>query len=341
MIHTRLVLVTITLYSPLRWYLVSPIEFSRTNQLTEDMSFSASQATLGNPNFGLIHIDPIETARAFQSYLETASKLTGVALDDITVTVSVMPDDESTVTLVWLLEHGMRLFDAIVWLTAGKPSSHPLVVDPAMEVASIPSLHGIARAVFYCYFMLVVQARYPVSSKNSEKPKIPNFLKTIMGMDEEQHIYVEKICTFEPQKFDPTWAKYVKFQGFGREVLSRFGLGVAGYRMFGPFALYQPKAGLTTELRTAFEFAKKIATSAPTWDVHPLTRNPTVLTKRGNLNKNLNNLLLECFTDAQLKEMESAKVIYRYPVKEPTHRNYTQWTSDDDISGTSSIFADL
>jgi hypothetical protein len=305
------------------------------------MPFTATTAILGNPQFGLIHIDPEETAKAFQVYLETASKLTGVSLDDITVTVSQAPPASDKITLTWLLEHGMKLFDAVVWLTANKPTSHPLKEDPAMDVKNIPSLHDVARAVFYCYFMLVVQARYPVSRNNTEKPKIPNFLKTIMGMDEEQHVFVERICTFEPQKFDPSWAKFVQFKGFGREVLSRFGLGVAGYRMFGPFSLYKPKEGLSEELKNAFEFAKNIAVSEPTWDIHPLTRNPAVLTKRGNLNKNLNNLLLECFTDEQLKEMETAKVIYAYPKVEPTHRNYTQWKMEDDISGTSKIFVGL
>lgn len=331
----------ISLYSPYRWYLPSPIYPSPRLYPSVTMPFTATQSVLGTPDFGLIHIDPEETAKSFQVYLETASKLTGVSLDDITVTVSTEPPSLDKVNLTWLLKHGMRLFDAIVWLTAGKPTSHPLRADPAMNVAEIPSMHDVARAVFYCYFMLVVQARYPVSKNNAEKPKIPNFLQTIMGMDADQHVYVERICSFEPQKFDPTWVKYVRFQGFGREVLSRFGLGVAGYRMFGPFALYKPKDNLSPEIKRAFEFAKKLATSEPTWDVHPLTRSPAVLTKRGNLNKNLTNLLLECFTDDQLKEMETAKVIYKYPSAEPTHKNYTQWNPEDDISGNSNIFAGL
>jgi hypothetical protein len=302
------------------------------------MPFVANASVLGDPDFGLIHIDPEETAKAFQVYLETASKLTGVSLEDISVAVSEAPSAGQKVTLSWLLDHGMKLFDAVVWLTADKRDEYPLVADPGMNVKDIPSLHDVARAVFYCYFMLVVQARYPVSKNNQEKPKIPNFLKTIMGMDEEQHVYVERICTFEPQKFDPAWAQHVQFKKFGREVLSRFGLGVAGYRMFGPFALYSPKPDMRDELKPAFEFAKKVATSEPTWDVHPLTRKPGVLTKRGNLNKNLNNLLLECFTDEQLKEMETAKIIYKYPVADPNHKNYKQWTAADDISGTSKIF---
>jgi hypothetical protein len=302
------------------------------------MAFRPDTSFLGNPDFGLIHIDPESTAIAFQTYLDTASKLTGVSLDDIQRSVIKAPVNASTVTLVELLGIGMKLFDALVWLTAGRPVSHPLRVDPGMKKEDVPSMHDIARSVFFCYFMLITQARYPVSRHSTQKPKIPNFLRTIMGMDREQHVYVEMICSFEPQKFDPAWARFVSFQGFGQEVLSRFGLGVAGYRMFGPFGLYDQKPDMPAKLEPAFAFARNIAKSPGSWEVHPLTRNPNILTKRGNLNKNLGNLILDCFTDEQINEMVAAKILYARPEREPTHKNYQQWTAEDDISGSARIF---
>jgi hypothetical protein len=303
------------------------------------MAFSATATFVGVPDFGLIHIDPQETAKAFQSYLDTASKLTGVSLDDIERSVIKLPTDPTRVNLVELLGLGMKLFDAIVWLTAKRPATHPLMVDGGMKKEDIPSMHDVARSVFFCYFMLVTQARYPVSSREQDKPKIPNFLRTIMGMQEEQHVYVERICSFEPQKFDPAWARHVKFTGFGQEVLSRFGLGVAGYRMFGPFGLYSPKSDISQDLMPAFMFAKNIAKAPSSWNVHPLTRNPNILTARGNLNKNLGNLILDSFTEEDIAEMVKAKILYGIPTREPTHKNYLQWTPEDDISGTSFIFS--
>lgn len=302
------------------------------------MVFTADIKTIGVPDFGLIHIDPQETAAAFDAYLHTASKLTGVALKDINTNVGVELADSSKATLVDLLAAGMKLFDAIVWLTAGRPKEYPLRLDPTITKEKIPSMHNVARSVFYCFFMLVTQARYPAPKSAAEKPKIPNFLRTIMGMEEEQHYYVEMVCSFNPQKFDPAWAKFVKFEGLGQEVLSRFGLGVAGYRMFSPFGIYPPRDDMKESLRPAFEFAKKVAKAASSWDVHPLTRNPNVLSKRGNLNKNLSNLMLEAFTVAQLEEMEKARLIFRVPVREPAFKEYNQWSADDDITGSALIF---
>lgn len=302
------------------------------------MAFEGTPAFTGVPEFGIIHITPEETAKAFQVYLDTASKLTGVSLDDISVSVIDIPADPKNVNLAGLIGKGMKLFDAVVWLHAGRPVNKPLVKDVTMKVESIPSMHEIARSVFYCYFMLLTQARYPAPASASEKPRIPNFLRTIMGMEKDQSYYIEMICSFAPQKFDPAWVKFIDFSGFGQEVLSRFGLGVAGYRMFGPFGLYAPRSDMPLTLQPAFAFARKLATSAASWSIHPLTRAPSVLTIRGNLNKNLGNLILDSFTEEQINEMVEAKILFKKPIREVAHRNYLQWTEVDDISGSGQIF---
>lgn len=310
----------------------------RSSSPNSIMPFTADVRTTGVPDFGLIHIDPQQTALAFQTYLDTASKLTGVSLDNINRSVITQPADVRNVTLVDLLKIGMKLFDAIVWLTAGRPASHPLEIDPGMKKDDIPTMHDIARSVFYCYFFLIVQARYPAAPGIDNPPKVPNFLVTIMGMNKPQGHYVETICSFEPEKFDPAWAKEVSFRNFGRETLSRFGLGVAGYRLFTPFGVYDHKQGISQNLINAFTFARTVARSDNTWSLHPLTRDPNVLTVRGNLNKNLGNLILEVFTDEQIDEMVRSKMLYARPQHEPTQKNYMTWSPVDDISGTDRIF---
>jgi hypothetical protein len=301
-------------------------------------SFQATAAFLGNIDFQIVDIDPEQVAKGLQLYLERGSKLTGVSLDDIDRTVTSVPQSASTVTLVQLIDVGMKLFDAIVWLTAGRPVSHPLQADPSKKKDNIPSMHHIARCVFYTYFFLLTQARYPVKSSSSEQPAVANFLRIVMGMDANQSEYITTLCSFEPQKFDPAWVKYVSFTNLGQEALSRFGLGVAGYRMFGPFKVYKTKDNLTAEQQSAVTFSRTVAKASPTWDVHPLTRKPDILTRRGNLNKNLGNLILDVFTEEQITEMVSSKMLYKKPEKEPSYQNYLTWGPEDDISGTTNIF---
>lgn len=302
--------------------------------------FAATPAYLGVPDFGVIDIDPAQTALAFQAYLNAASKITGVSLDNIDRRVTTLPADSDTVTLVDLLKAGMKLFDAVVWLHAQRPKTHPLMADPTITPDKIPSMQEVSKALFYVYFMLLTQARYPVSKNTKEKPVIPNFLRSIMGLTEPQDHYVTTICSFEAQLFDPVWIRYISFRDFGQQVMSRFGLGVAGYRLFGPFKLYDHKPDMDPALRNAFQFARTVATAKVSWDVHPLTRNPNILTSRGNLNKNLGNLILECFTAEQIADMIKVKTLFATPEKDPAHRNYKTWTAVDDITGSSFIFPD-
>lgn len=302
------------------------------------MVLKADKNTLGVPDFKIIDIDPTEVAKSLQVYVDRGSRLTGVSLDDIRTSVSSLPSDPKTATLVDLLERGMKLFDALVWLTAGRPASHPLTVDATMGEDKIPSLHQVAQAVFYVYFFLLTQARYPVRTGDQNPPKVPNFLNTVMGLNEPQGHYVSLICSFNPVKFNAKWAEQIKFAGLGQETLSRFGLGVAGYRLFGPFKLYTPKPDLSEDLMRAVTFAQTVSRAKPSWNVHPLTRSPNVLTARGNLNKNLSNLILDVFTDEQIDEMVSAKVLFQRPQREPSQRNYLQWAATDDITGEDVIF---
>lgn len=307
---------------------------------TEKPYIMANQLTIvrGTPNFGKIDINPDEIAKCLQDYVTRGSSIIGVAKEDIDVRLVIIPTGEDKKNLTMLVKGGMKLFDAIAYLSFPESDRPELINDNSRTVDQIPGMMEIAKAVFYCYFFLLTQARYPVSSNTEQKPKVPQFLKGIMQLDQGQETYIDKLCSFEASKFDPRWIKYVKFQGMGQEALSRFGLGVAGYRLFGPFKYYEVKKEIPQNLSAAVSFASSIAKSSPTWDIHPVTRNPSVLAKRGNLNKNLGNLILEVFTDDQISEMVNSKILYKKPEPEPTAKNYVQWNPVDDISGTDKIF---
>lgn len=302
---------------------------------------------LGNIDFNVVDIQPKIVAEAFQVFLERGSRITGVSLDSISTAVVKIPANGTKPNLADLLSVGMKLFDAVVWITAGRPTSHPLKENPAMKSDTIPKVADIAKSLVYCFFFLLTQARYPTFSAENDAelgrekaPKVPNFLEKILGMREDQSHYVTMLTSFPPEQFNPVWIKHVRFENFGQELMARFGLGVAGYRMFAPFKLYTPKESMSDDLRNAFAFARAVAEHEPTWDVHPTTRNPAVLTARGNLNKNLGNLILECFDDAQITEMIDSRVLYGKPVRDANHRNYKTWAAGDNISGNDAIFHD-
>ncbi|KAG5916888.1 hypothetical protein E4U61_003198 [Claviceps capensis] len=171
------------------------------------MSFPKSAKVQSAPNFGIVHMEPKEVALILQPFLDRGScrdrsKLTDeVTVDDISTRVLSVPDKPEQATLKDLLAIGMKLFDAVVWLGAEDKSGHPLRADPTMKPDDIPSKNDVAQSVFYCYFMLLTQARYPPD--DHEIQQIPHFLRISMGMNKEPSYYISKICTFEPRRMNP------------------------------------------------------------------------------------------------------------------------------------------
>ncbi|KAG5936387.1 hypothetical protein E4U60_002576 [Claviceps pazoutovae] len=268
------------------------------------MSFRKSFEIQSAPDFGIVHIDPKEFALIFQPFLDRGSKLTDeVTVDDISTRVLSVPDKPEQATVKDLLAIGMKLFDAVVWLGAEDKSGHPLRADPTMKPDDIPSNNDVAESAFYCYFMLLTQAR-----------------------------------------MNPDWIKHVNYPGFTKKLLSKFGLVVAGYRMFGPFDLFDHDAreGLSDNLVSAFTFARAVARAPASWNVHPLTRPrgpQDAITRRGNLDKSLGNLILDVFTDEQIDDMVKQRILFKRPDRDVAHREYLQWAAEDDISGTANIFS--
>lgn len=286
-------------------------------------------------SFAVIDVDPATAAGQLQQFVDRGSKLTGVDIGEIRVSV-VKTDCEHTVS--GLLEVGMKLFDAIAWLQINEPDRPPLTLDTSMAVMDIPTAKQVADAVFYCYFFLLTQARYPAWGASEANGYVANFLRVVMKYTEDQRVYTTRLSSFNIAKFDPKWIRHIHFAGMSQESLTRFGLGVAGYRMFAPFKLYEVPATVPPNLRQAAQFARAVALAPPSWNVHPVTRAPSVLTSRGNLNKNLTNLILAVFSREQIAEMVQAKVLAVDPVRQVGQINYMTWSGDDDISGVEQVF---
>ncbi|KAG6099838.1 hypothetical protein E4U30_005859 [Claviceps sp. LM220 group G6] len=305
------------------------------------MSFPKSVKIQSAPNFGIVHVDPKEVALILQSFVDRGSKLTDeVTVDDISTRVLSVPDKPEQATLKDLLAIGMKYFDAVVWLSAKDKSGHPLKADPTMKTDDIPSTTEVSESIFYCYFVLLTQARYPPD--DHEIKQLPHFLRILMGMNKEPSYYVSKICTFELRRMNPSWIKHVHYRSFTTKRFSRCGLRIAGYRMFVPFDLYDAREGLPDNLVSAFTFARTVARAPASWNVHPLTRPrgpQDAITRRGNLKKNLGNLILDVFTEEQIDEMVKHRILFERPDRDVAHREYLQWAAEDDISGTANIFS--
>jgi len=140
--------------------------------------------------------------------------------------------------------------------------------------------------------------------------------------------YANQLATFDLTRLDPGWVRYVNMAGLDQAARSRFGLGVAGYRMLSPFKTTRVRDDAPDHIKAAAEVAKSIATAAPNWDIHPATRSVAFLTRYGAINDNCGNLMLEAFTQEQLTELAASKQIFSIPVKKSHVNNYQHWTAN-------------
>jgi hypothetical protein len=291
-----------------------------------------------NPDFGIVDVSPVDLARVLQIFLDRGSQLTGVPLDSISLSVFSLPPNPIAATLTDLLNSGMKFFDAVIWLSAGRPNTHQLREDPSIKKEDLPLMNDVARSIFYIYFNLVTQARYPAGRYQAEKVKIANFLIRVMQMDQPQEYYVDMVCSFDIRLLDPRWIEFVNFQGFGQQVQSRFGLGVAGYRWFAIFKHFQPDTKGRQDLIDAIKFVNRINAAPYDWNIHPLTRPGEVIAQCGPLNGNLMNLALEVLSSESLAAAVDSRMIFSYPVATPQHNQYKLWNDQMVIVGSRPVF---
>lgn len=282
------------------------------------------KVNLGTAAWADVELDVNEVATILTSFVDRGSKLNTVSVDDPDTAVLTGADPTRMTNVIECLGAGMKLFDAIVWLKSNKQKA--LTTSMSLTAETVPKLAEVARAVFYVYFFLLTQARYPNVGTKNQIDQTPAFLTKILGMNEGQKHYAELICGFEINKFNPQWIKYYKSTRLGQEAISRFGLGVAGYRLCAPFKHQVPDAPDAEKYKDAIAFAAYIATSPANWAIHPVTRDPSFLTAVGNFNNNLNNLILQVYKEETIKEMVKIKVLYQHPVRDIRAKEYTTWS---------------
>lgn len=338
-------------------------------------------------NFSTIEFDVKNLALIFNRFINEGSRVHRLAVGDLTVyanpkgeftdiekdaTYEVELTDKAKTkltvakTLKGLMACGTKFLDAIVWLGLESkdrpmPMMHPMMKneDKTAAYSTYNNPSKLANYMFYYYFYLLTRAHPPgIASSGSNEP-VPKFLSGVLGIRDAPSEVADYLASFELQKINPAWIRHIDKSGLSQESLSRFGLGVAGYRAFAPFALYKPwfetkegelwleknekelKEGKVEDPRiykTAYEVAKSFAVAPADWDIHPCTRNPNVLKKYGNLNQNMGNLMLKVFSTEQLAEMVSARLIYAKPVYRAEHQGYKNWTDSYKFSGSKPIF---
>jgi hypothetical protein len=293
---------------------------------------------LGQIDFNTIEPEYGQLALAVQNFLSYGSKRGHVLIEELVIVSDVDPLPTRFVSVSEALKHGTKFFDACLYFTIPDERKPPIRILTDQNKPASREYGHIGEAIFVIYFYLLTRARVPARTGLDADHPIPRFLTNVLSLTQTMAHYLTLVAGFDIAKMDHKWIKEINMNDLGDEFRNRAGLGVAGYRMFGPFKSYTPMQGIAANLVSAVNVARQIATAPPDWDIHPLTRNPIILSNLGNLNKNLGNLILEVFTEAQITQMIDAKMIFQKPRVEPTHRQYRTWNIQQLIQLSNPIF---
>jgi len=320
--------------------------------------FTTVIAEVQRISFGRLDIDPSSFALVLQKYVHEGSKRHRLSRDDIEVFFNIADDFEGkeatnvqdfkglTVakTLPGLLAAGAKFMDAVFWLAIPEgdrpqPKEHPAPKAGTKQTFGTYKSHqDIARCMFFYFFYILTRARAPMQATGKGAEPVPQFLSKVLGISKGESEVADYLSSFSLENIDPSWVRHIDLKGLSQESLNRFGLGVAGYRMAAPFKLTVPDGPDVTKYQTAIDVATSFATTGADWDFHPSTRKAEVLTKYGNINQNLGNLILKVYTQDTINQMVKVKILFKSPDHNPAHTNFTRWSKDMKYAPTSPIF---
>lgn len=296
------------------------------------------------PLFDSISINIEHVAKVLQAYIIEGSKTCKVSAEDLSV---YAPEgvNSTNATVSELMKGGTKIFDAIYYCSL--PLSDRREPAAALPADSILTVDKVADALFFCFFMLLTQARPPAPGV-----QVGNFLKGIMGAEHPPEYYANAICSFNLSHVDHRWIRHINMNGMSQEAIARFSLGVAGYRLLtatfftssnAVFAstLNVTEAEFNTLKSLAAENAKRLQSlceKGASWELHPTTRSPVVLSRFKSLNKAISDMLCFLFNDATLKIMVDQKVIFSRPQPNAANRNWRSWNDSSFMMDLTPIF---
>jgi len=226
---------------------------------------------------------------------------------------------------------GTKLFDALYYF-ALESARRPVTKAGKDGSADIGKTVVTAKKrLLWAALFIMLRGAYPESKTGTLGADVPAFLKNICGMVETPAATAEALASFPLTNINPGWVRAIKWDVMAPAIRQRLALGLAGYRALGPFRYYPCKPGVSKEVQDAYDWVEVVCSKAPDYAILSATRSATMIAKLGSWNHALGNLALECFTDAQLTEMVTIRLIFAKPTADPRYASWRSWVAGGEL----------
>jgi hypothetical protein len=229
------------------------------------------------------------------------------------------------------IKWGTKFFDAIYYF-ALESSLRPGITTGAIIGGDVNAAVMLTKKrLLWTAIFLMLRGSYPESTGMTTGSDIPAFLVNICGMNESPSDCAAGLASFNLGSISPLWIREIKWAQFAAPIRQRLGLGLAGYRALTPFKMYECKESASAEAKAAFEWVRRITQAPADYAILSCTRDAALISKLGSWNAALGNLSLECFSREDLAEMESVRILFQIPTRDPRADTWRAWVSGGDL----------
>jgi len=209
-----------------------------------------------------IKLDVNELGARINELIEDVGKLGVVSVGDLQVYANA--EGAPPKTIVEAMENGTLFFDAVYYFANDTGTDVTLMpkVDTGMTKDQL--ITTAKQRLLWTALFLMLRGSYPESVGNDVGRDVPAFLRNICGMNESPANVAQGLASFDLKKIEPVWIRGITWSTFAAAIKQRLGLGLAGYRMLGPFKLYPCRADAPDEAKEAYEWVRAIAVESLT-----------------------------------------------------------------------------
>jgi len=293
---------------------------------------------LGDINFSGILLDGQAMAVALQQFVLQGSQRSRLEIADLDIISRTDPPPAAYHTVAEAIEGGTRLFDALAYFAL------PAAARPQPEYEALdgddadPTMQEISSAVFFCYFWFLIRGSMPPHEQEEGMQGVPRFLARVMTLTKPQEGYVQDIASFDLRLIRHDWVRHIDLQQLDDPAKNRFALGIAGYRLAAPFAYMAIRDTASAEARTSALAVRAFLRRGLMWEVFSGLRSPRFLEVVKNFNCNLENLMMECFSDEDRDGLVARGALFALPTEHPEFAEYKTWTDATFAEFNDSIF---
>lgn len=272
---------------------------------------STSMATMVGPE---VEIDFELLGEELMGMIANAAHVARVEVGDLKVygdpaknngNGGIAPPADVLDALMW----GTRFFDARFYFMLDATRRPPILEGTRSVDSPATMVATVGRRLSWMAMFMMLRGGYPSSEANVVGANVPKFLMDIFPANLSPKGVADSLASFPLNKIKPDWIKTIDWTQAGAEFGQRLGLAVAGYRILGMFKIYEPRSDADGVERAAHHWIRNLAKQPVDYDIMSITRSPALIAKLGPWNKNLYSAVWHIFSEHDIQEARSRKII--------------------------------